>query len=223
MSVQEYIIIVAGGSGKRIKSNIPKQFIEVNGKSLILYTIEKFFTYNPSIGMCVVVHKDYLPHLNDLIKKYFPDKIIRTAIGGDTRFNSVKKGLELVEPDNTVVGIHDAARPMVSIETIKRCFETAAQKGNAIPVINVTDSLRIIENNTNKSVNRNNYKVIQTPQCFNASAIKKAFEQDYSSLFTDDASVLEKTGEKIFLVEGNIENIKITHDTDLILAQHLLK
>ena len=223
MTGQEYIIIVAGGSGKRIKSNIPKQFIEVNGKSLIVYTIEKFFAYNPAIGMCIVVHRDYLQHLNDLIKKYFPGKTIRTTIGGDTRFDSVKKGLELMEPDNTVVGIHDAARPMVSVETIKRCFETAAQKGNATPVINVTDSLRVIENNSNKAVNRNNYKVIQTPQCFNASAIKKAFEQDYSSLFTDDASVLEKTGGKIFLVEGNVENIKITHDTDLILAQHLLK
>ncbi|HWY12958.1 MAG TPA: 2-C-methyl-D-erythritol 4-phosphate cytidylyltransferase [Bacteroidia bacterium] len=223
MLSQEYIIIVAGGSGKRIKSNIPKQFIEVNGRSLIVYTIGKFFAYNPSIGMCIVVHKDYLQHLNDLIKRYFPGKTIHTTIGGDTRFNSVKKGLELVEPDNTVVGIHDAARPMVSVETIKRCFETAAQKGNAIPVTNVTESLRIIENNTNKSVNRNNYKVVQTPQCFNAASIKKAFEQEYSSLFTDDASVLEKTGEKIFLVEGNVENIKITHDTDLILAQHLLK
>ncbi len=223
MLSQEYIIIVAGGSGKRIKSNIPKQFIEVNGKSLIVYTIEKFFNYNPDIGMCVVVHQDHLQHLNDLLQKYFPDKKISTTLGGETRFNSVKKGLELVEPDNTIVGIHDAARPMVSVETIQRCFETAAQKGNAIPVINVTESLRIIENNTNKSVNRNNYKVIQTPQCFNASAIKKAFEQDYSSLFTDDASVLEKTGEKIFLVDGNVENIKITHETDLILAQHLLK
>lgn len=223
MPAQEYIIIVAGGSGKRIKSNIPKQFIEVNGKSLIVYTIEKFFTYNPSIGMCVVVHKDYLQHLNDLIKKYFPDKTIHTAIGGDTRFNSVKKGLELVEADNTIVGIHDAARPMVSVDTIKRCFETAAQKGNAIPVINVNESLRVIENNSNKAVNRTNYKIVQTPQCFNASILKKAFEQDYSSLFTDDASVLEKKGEKIFLVDGNNENIKITHDTDLILAQHFLK
>lgn len=223
MPSQEYIIIVAGGSGKRIKSAIPKQFIDVNGKSLIVYTIGKFFSYNPSIGMCVVVHKDYLQHLNDLIKKYFSNKTIHTAIGGDTRFNSVKKGLQLVEADNTVVGIHDAARPMVSVDTITRCFEMAAQKGNAIPVINVNESLRVIENNSNKAVNRNNYKVVQTPQCFNAAVIKKAFEQDYSSLFTDDASVLEKTGEKIFLVEGNIENIKITHDTDLILAQHFLK
>jgi 2-C-methyl-D-erythritol 4-phosphate cytidylyltransferase len=223
MSVREYILIVAGGSGKRIKSNIPKQFIEVNNKPLIIYTIEKFYSYNPYIGMCIVVHKDYLQHLNDLLKKYFPDKPIITAIGGDTRFNSVKKGLERIETDNTVVGIHDAARPMVSVDTIKRCFEAASQKGNAIPVINVNESLRIIENNTNKSVNRNNYKIVQTPQCFNAAAIKKAFDQDYSSLFTDDASVLERTGEKIFLVEGNIENIKITHETDLILAKHLLK
>lgn len=220
---QEHIIIVAGGSGKRIKGNIPKQFIEVNGKQLIVYTIERFFAYNPLINMCIVVHKDYLHHLNDLLKKHFPDKSIATTIGGDTRFYSVKNGLNLIENPNAVVGIHDAARPMVSVETIKRCFETAAQKGNAIPVVDVNESIRVIENNSNKAVNRTNYKVIQTPQCFHINAIKKAFEQEYSSLFTDDASVLEKTGEKIFLVEGNTENIKITHDTDLILAQHFLK
>jgi 2-C-methyl-D-erythritol 4-phosphate cytidylyltransferase len=223
MSGQEYIIIVAGGSGKRIKGDIPKQFIEVNGKPLIIYTIEKFFAYNPVIQMCIVVHKDYLQHMNDLIKKYFADKTIVTTIGGDTRFHSVKKGLELIGSSGEVIGIHDAARPMVSVDTIKRCYETAAQKGNAIPVVNMNESLRVIENNSNKAVNRSNYKVVQTPQCFNAALIKKAFEQEYSNLFTDDASVLEKIGEKIFLTDGNTENIKITHDTDLILAQHLLK
>ena len=218
-----HIIIVAGGSGKRIKGNIPKQFIEVNGKPLIIYTIQKFFAYNPDIQMCVVVHKDYLQHMNDLIKTYFPDKSIATTVGGEARFHSVKKGLELIEASNAIVGIHDAARPMVSTETITRCYEAASQKGNAIPVVNMNESLRVIENNSNKAVNRSNYKVVQTPQCFNAALIKKAFEQDYSNLFTDDASVLERIGEKIFLVEGNIENIKITHDTDLVLAQHLLK
>jgi 2-C-methyl-D-erythritol 4-phosphate cytidylyltransferase len=221
--LQEHIIIVAGGTGKRIKGNIPKQFIEVNGKPLIIYTIAKFFTYNPEIQMCIVVHKDYLQHMNDLLKKYFPDKNIKTTIGGDVRFQSVKNGLSLIENSNSVVGIHDAARPMVSVDTIKRCYETAAQKGNAIPVVDVNESIRVIENNSNKAVNRSNYKVIQTPQCFNTVLIKKAFEQDYSNLFTDDASVLERMGEKIILVDGNTENIKITHDTDLILAQHFLK
>lgn len=223
MSGQEHIIIVAGGSGKRIKGNIPKQFIEVNGKPLIVFTIEKFFAYNPLIRMYIVVHKDYLQHMNQLIQNYFPGKVIQTTTGGDTRFDSVKKGLELIENSNAVVGIHDAARPMVSVDTIRRCFETALQKGNAIPVVDVNESLRVIENNSNKAVNRTYYKVVQTPQCFHVNFIKKAFEQDYSSWFTDDASVLERTGEKIVLVEGNTENIKITHDTDLILAQHLLK
>jgi len=221
--MQEHVIIVAGGSGKRIRANIPKQYLDVNGRPLIAYTIEKFFGYNPAISMYVVAHKDYLGHMNDLLAKYFPGKTIQTTIGGDTRFESVKRGLALIELSNAVVGIHDAARPMVSVETIKRCFETAAAKGNAIPVVEVNESLRIIENNTNKAINRSNYRVVQTPQCFNVSAIKKAFEQDYSSLFTDDATVLERTGEKINLVEGNTENIKITHDRDLIFAQHYLK
>jgi 2-C-methyl-D-erythritol 4-phosphate cytidylyltransferase len=220
---EEHVIIVAGGSGKRIKANIPKQYLDVNGKPLLVYTIEKFFGYNPGIKMIVVAHKDYLQHLNDLLKKYFPEKTIATTIGGDTRFDSVKRGLALIEPSAAVVGIHDAARPMVSVDTIKRCYEMASAKGNAIPVVEVSESLRIIENNTNKAVNRSNYKVIQTPQCFNVSTIKKAFEQEYSSLFTDDATVLERTGEKINLVEGNSENIKITHDRDLVLAQYFLK
>ena len=223
MPNQEHIIIVAGGSGKRIKANIPKQYIDVNGKPLIVYTIDVFFKYNPDIRMYIVAHTDYLAYLNELLQKYFPGKKIQTTTGGETRFESVKRGLELIQEDGGIVGIHDAARPMVSVDTIQRCFETASQKGNAIPVVNVNESIRVIENNSNKAINRSNYKVVQTPQCFNAVSIKKAFEQDYSTLFTDDASVLEKSGEKIILVEGNTENIKITHDTDLILAQHLLK
>jgi 2-C-methyl-D-erythritol 4-phosphate cytidylyltransferase len=221
--MQEHVIIVAGGSGKRIKANIPKQYLDVNGKPLIVYTIEKFFAYNAGIKMYVVAHKDYLHYMNELLKKHFPDKEIQSTTGGDTRFESVKKGLALIESSNAVVGIHDAARPMVSVDTIKRCYEMASLKGNAIPVVDVNESMRVVENNSNKAVNRSNYRVIQTPQCFNVAAIKKAFEQDYSSLFTDDATVLERSGEKINLVDGNTENIKITHDRDLILAQHLLK
>ena len=126
MPNQEHIIIVAGGSGKRIKANIPKQYIEVNSKPLIYYTINVFFKYNPDIKMYIVAHKDYLSYLNELLKKYFPDKQIITTIGFDTRFESVKKGLALIETDAGVVGIHDAARPMVSVDTIRRCFEIAA-------------------------------------------------------------------------------------------------
>lgn len=221
--MQEHVIIVAGGSGSRIKANMPKQYLEVNGRPIIVHTIGKFFAYNAGIKMYVVAHKDHLQYMNELLKKYFPDKEIQTTTGGDTRFESVKKGLALIEPSNAVVGIHDAARPMVSMETIKRCYEMAAQKGNAIPVVEVNESLRIIENNSNKAINRSHYRVVQTPQCFNITAIKKAFEQEYSSSFTDDATVLERTGEKINLVDGNTENIKITHDRDLILAQHFLK
>ena len=144
-------------------------------------------------------------------------------MGGTTRFQSVKNGLRLVTNPQSIVGIHDAARPFVSLQTIKNCFETATLKGNAIPCISLNDSIRKIKNKTNIAVNRNDYKIIQTPQCFLASIIKQAFNQPYNPLFTDDATVLESIGQTIFLVDGNIENIKITTPHDLLIANAFLK
>lgn len=223
MSGKNYIIIVAGGTGSRIKNDLPKQFIEINGKPILAYTISKFFEFDPAITICVVVHADYVKHLKDLLRTYFPEKNIQYTIGGPTRFHSVKNGLDLITDSNAVVGIHDAARPMVSIETIQRCYATAEKSGNATPAIIVNESLRHIEGDKNFAVNRNEYRIIQTPQCFNATLIKKAFTQNYKNSFTDDASVLETFGHSINLVEGNVENIKITYPNDLILAQHYLK
>ncbi|MGZ4038440.1 MAG: IspD/TarI family cytidylyltransferase, partial [Bacteroidia bacterium] len=155
--------------------------------------------------------------------QYFPEKNICLCEGGDTRFHSVKNGLAHVKDSNGVVGIHDAARPLVSVETIRNCFETAAQKGNAVPVISLSESLRHIENNLSRAVNRSDYKIVQTPQCFKTGLIKTAFEQDYSSAFTDDATVAEQAGLKINLVEGNPENIKITTPADLVIANAFME
>lgn len=205
-----------------MKSDRPKQFIDIKGEPIIVKTIRAFLEYNPNIHIIVSVHKNYKSHLEGLLEKYqLSEKDIRITFGGDTRFASVKNGLALIDDGNGIVGIHDAARPFVSKQTIANCYETAAQKGNAIPCISVSESMRKISNNINHSVNRNEYKIIQTPQCFTVSKIQKAFEQDYTPSFTDDATVLEATGERINLVEGNEENIKITSPHDLLIAQAL--
>ena len=161
--------------------------------------------------------------MEGLIEKFeLKSSDIHITFGGESRFASVKNGLMLIDNENAIVGIHDAARPLVSQQTILNCYETAAIKGNAIPCVSINESMRKISNNVNNSVNRNEYKIIQTPQCFLVSKIKKAFEQDYSSSFTDDATVLESIGETIVLAEGNEENIKITSPHDLLMAGAIL-
>jgi 2-C-methyl-D-erythritol 4-phosphate cytidylyltransferase len=221
--LKKNLIIVAGGTGTRIKSEIPKQFIELCGKPVIVHTLQKFLSYDPDLNIIVVCHKDYYDHFSTLAQKYFPGKTIRITEGGETRFHSVKNGLALLDASSEVVAIHDAARPLVDLETIKNCFETAEKKGNAIPVIAVNESLRQVESSKNKMVKRTDFRIIQTPQCFQLHLIKKAFEQNYNETFTDDASVLEKAGHDINLVEGNSDNIKITTALDLKIAEALLK
>lgn len=216
---QYNVIIVAGGTGTRMQSSIPKQFIEIKGKPVIIHTIEKFLEFDEYMNIIVSVHPEYMTDTNFMLAEYFPDKNIHIVAGGETRFHSVKNGLNVIGNKNDVVGIHDAARPFVSVETIRRCFETAAIKGNAIPVSPVNESLRMITNGINKAVSRDDYKIVQTPQCFVVSKIKEAFHQEYSPFFTDDATVLEGMDERIHLVEGNPENIKITNPYDLKFAE----
>lgn len=220
---EQYVIIVAGGIGTRMKSDRPKQFMDLGGVPIIIRTIRCFLNYNPAIHIIISVHKNYKAHLEGLIEKFdLKSADIQIIFGGETRFVSVKNGLSLIESEEAIVGIHDAARPFVSLQTITNCYDMALSKGNAVPCISVNESMRKISNNINNSVNRNEYKIIQTPQCFHAAKIKKAFEQDYSHAFTDDATVLESTGEKIVLVEGNEENIKITSPHDLLIANAML-
>ena len=204
-----------------MQSDIPKQFIEVDGQAIIVRAINAFLNYDNSIQIIISVHKDFKTYLEDLCAKNNL-KNIKITLGGQTRFQSVKNGLSLIADETAIVGIHDAARPFVSIQTIKNCFNTAKEKGNAIPCVTITESLRNVNAEKNTAVNRNDFKIIQTPQCFLASKIKKAFLQEYNSSFTDDATVLESIGEKINLVEGNIENIKITDKFDLVIAKALL-
>jgi len=216
-----YALIVAGGSGKRMGIETPKQFLELAGRPVLMHTIERFKSFNDSIEIITVLPENQLRHWLYLQEKYsftIPQTLVK---GGIHRFFSVKNGLKFVNVPG-IVAIHDGVRPFVSIDTIKRCFETAEKLGNAIPSVSPADSLRILNDKGSQPLNRLNVKQIQTPQVFNADLIKKAYLQEYSPEFSDDATVLERSGEKINLIEGNRENIKITNPEDLLISSALL-
>ena len=216
-----YALIVAGGSGKRMGIDTPKQFLELAGRPVLMHTIERFKSFNDSIEIITVLPENQLRHWIELQKKYsftIPHTLVK---GGTHRFSSVKNGLKFVNVPG-LVAIHDGVRPFVSIDTIRRCFEVAEKLGNAIPSVSPADSLRIINEEGSVPVSRLHVKQVQTPQVFSAELIKKAYLQQYCTDFTDDATVLEKSGEKINLVEGNRENIKITNPEDLLISSALL-
>ena len=219
--MDQYVVIVAGGSGKRMGMDTPKQFLELSGRPVLMHTIERFREFNPTIEIITVLPENQLRFWNDLKNKYSFDIPHTMVKGGSKRFLSVKHGLEFVNSPG-LVAIHDGVRPLVRLETIRRCFEAAEKYGNAVPVISPADSLRMEKGEKNSPINRMEVKQIQTPQVFDIAKIKKAYLQDFDPSFTDDATVLEKTGEKIHLVEGNRENIKITNPEDLFIAQTLL-
>lgn len=216
-----YALIVAGGSGKRMGAELPKQYLEIAGKPVLMHTLERFKAFSDSIEIITVLPENQLRFWSGLQKKYsfsIPHTLVK---GGKARFFSVRNGLKFVD-DPGLVAIHDGVRPFVSLDTIRRCFETAERLGNAIPVIPPSDALRIVSEQGSMPVNRLLVRQVQTPQVFHSSLIKKAYQQEYLPEFTDDATVLEKTGTRINLVDGNRENIKITTPEDLIISAALL-
>ena len=221
----KYAIIVAGGKGERMGAKMPKQFLELAGKPILMHTLEKFRATDPSIEIILALPENQIDFWEGLFHKYQVSKPRHTIVkGGKTRFHSVQNALKLVKQQG-VVAIHDGVRPLVSSETIKRCFADAEEKGNAIPVVEVVDSLRHYskQEKTNEAVSRSCYKIVQTPQCFKSELILKAYEQAFDKLFTDDATVVEKLGETINLVKGNRTNIKITTVEDLKIAEIFIK
>jgi 2-C-methyl-D-erythritol 4-phosphate cytidylyltransferase len=221
MNKNKTVLIVAGGKGERMQTDLPKQFIEIAGKPILMHSIEAFANYDTSIQIVLVLPADQQIVWSTLCKKYNFEIPHQVVLGGNSRFQSVKNGLSVVD-SSTLVAVHDGVRPLVSAETIERCFETAETYKAVIPVVDVVDSIRQISNNISKSVDRNTFKLVQTPQVFDATLLKNAYEQGFSPLFTDDASVLEKMGVKVKLVEGNRENIKITTAYDLAIAELFL-
>jgi 2-C-methyl-D-erythritol 4-phosphate cytidylyltransferase len=215
-------IIVAGGKGERMNADVPKQFLEINGKPILMHTLEAFINFDASLQLILVLPAAQIDFWESLCEAHdfnIPHQIV---MGGQTRFDSVKNGLNVVKSPS-LVAIHDGVRPLVSKETIARCFDAAAKFGAAIPTMDAIESIRFVDANGSKSVDRNAYKMVQTPQVFDAQLLKKAYEQDFSPLFTDDASVVEAMGVTVQLVDGNRENIKITTEFDLIVAERLLE
>ena len=217
------VIIVAGGKGLRMGSDIPKQFLPVGGKPVLMRTLERFREYSPTLKIILVLPKAQQDYWRQLCADYHFNVEYQLADGGETRFHSVQHGLALI-PDEAegVVGVHDGVRPFPSIDVIRRCYDTAREKKAVIPVIPVVETLRHLQGKSSITVPRDDYRLVQTPQCFDIQLLKAANRQPYNDGFTDDASVVESFGHAITLVEGNRENIKITTPYDLKIAKVLI-
>jgi len=216
----QYVIVVAGGTGSRMKSLVPKQFMELARKPILMRSIEAFYRYSQDIKIIVVLPVEQKSFWQELCRKHrfqIPHLLVE---GGETRYHSVRNGLREI-PDNGLVAIHDGVRPLVSQETIDGCFREAALHGNAIPCLPVYESVRQINPHGNSMVDRATLRMVQTPQVFSCSLIKEAYLQSPNAEFTDDASVLEGMGYSIHLTDGNRENINITDPFDLAFAEHL--
>jgi 2-C-methyl-D-erythritol 4-phosphate cytidylyltransferase len=221
--MKKYAIIVAGGKGLRMNVELPKQFIPIGGKPLLMWTIEAFYHYNKTIRVILVLPVSHQEYWNTLCKQYnfeFPHYI---ANGGESRFHSVRNGLEYVTDEDALVAIHDGVRPFVNNKTLAEAFSCAMEYDTAVPVIEVTDSVRKINENGNAAVDRSTLRLVQTPQVFKSTVLKNAYCQPFCPEFTDDAGVVEKAGFQIMLTEGNKENIKITTPFDLKIAEALLQ
>jgi len=219
--MKKHIIIVAGGKGLRMGGEIPKQFLPIGGKPVLMRTIEAFHLYDNTIHVVLVLPVSQQAYWRELCKKYSFELPHEVADGGETRFHSVMNGLALVEGEG-LVGVHDGVRPFVSQEVITRCYEEAGTKKAVIPVIGVVETVRRLEGTDSVTVPRDQYKLVQTPQVFDVALLQRAYQQKYTEMFTDDASVVEALGEKVSLVEGNRENIKLTTPFDLKLAEMLI-
>ena len=219
----EFAIIVAGGSGTRMQSSLPKQFIAIGGEPILMRTIRRFHAYNPFLQLIVVLTKAEIPKWQALCFTHVFEIKHEVVAGGSTRFCSVKNGLAAITAPEGVVAIHDGVRPFVPIATIAQAFKVADQKGNAVVAVPLKESIRQVTESGNAAVDRNQFRLVQTPQCFRLSLLRAAFALPEEPGFTDDAAVVEKYGENINLVAGTYENIKVTTPDDLLWAEAFLK
>lgn len=220
--MKKSVVIVAGGKGLRMGGELPKQFIPVAGKPLLMHTLTVFYEWDASADLILVLpesHHSYWRMLRAELNFTIPHTIVA---GGDTRFHSVRNGLDAVQEPG-LVAIHDGVRPFVSPDVITACFEEAAITGAAIPVVPVIDSIRWRDGNKSCPADRDSFCAVQTPQVFVSDLLKIVYKQPYSGLFTDDASVFEAAGGCVSLVEGNRDNIKVTTASDLFYAKMLLE
>ena len=222
--MDRYAILVAGGKGLRMGSDIPKQFLPLRGRPVLMHTIDVFRRTYPDIHIILVLPREQQDYWRQLCGQHDYDVEVCVADGGETRFHSVHNGLSLIPDDaRGVVGVHDGVRPFVSPETIRRCFEAAEEFGAVVPVVPVVETVRqLLADGSSMTVDRNAYRLVQTPQTFDIQLLKKAYGQPFDPFFTDDASVVEAMGHPIKLVEGNNENIKLTNPADLKLAEGMV-
>lgn len=219
--MKKYAVIVAGGTGTRMQSKVPKQFLQLKGKNILQRSVEVFLQAYDDMQVVVVLPHEYL--LYESIQYLKKDARVLFTEGGDTRFHSVRNGLQLV-PENSVVFVHDAVRCLVTTDLIHRCYEQALEKGNAIPAVAVKDSLRVIdEHHHSQPIDRSKVRIIQTPQTFKGEYLLAAYQQQYRESFTDEATVLEKFGMLVHLAEGEETNIKITVPNDLLIAEKIIE
>ena len=220
-SMLKYAIIVAGGSGTRMGGNLPKQFLLLKNMPVLYYTVHTFLEAYDDLKVILVLPAEYTDMGQEIIDAWFDKDRIRITTGGDTRFQSVKNGLQLVE-EESIIFVHDGVRCLLSAALIHTCYEKAVETGSAIPVVTSKDSVRMITDEGNDAIDRNKVMLVQTPQTFHSKILLPAFKIDYKDKFTDEATVVEAYGLKVSLVEGEETNIKITTPMDLVMAEGLL-
>ncbi|MFM7672126.1 MAG: 2-C-methyl-D-erythritol 4-phosphate cytidylyltransferase [Bacteroidota bacterium] len=215
-------VIVAGGQGLRMQSDRPKQFLELEGRPILLHTVETFLQSYSDMQVVLVLPQSHMEEGKKIISTLTGWERVRFALGGETRFHSVQNGLQQISGP-AILFVHDAVRCLLSVQLIHRCYEQALALGSAIPVINATDSIRMIEGQQSRSLSRSNIRLVQTPQTFQSEILIPAYQTDYLTSFTDEASVVEHAGVPVHLVEGEEQNIKITRAIDLVIATAYLQ
>jgi 2-C-methyl-D-erythritol 4-phosphate cytidylyltransferase len=219
--MKKYAVIVAGGSGTRMGGDLPKQFILLQNKPVLYYSLKAFLEAYDDMEVILVLPIGHTDKGQEIIDAYFDKDRIQVTDGGDTRFQSVKNGLQLIQ-EESIVFVHDAVRCLVTKELIQRCYASAVETGSAIPVISSKDSVRLITEEGNDAIDRNKVMLVQTPQTFHSKILLSAYQIDYKDKFTDEATVIEAYGLKVSLVEGEEDNIKITRPVDLLIAESIL-
>ena len=215
-------VIVAGGNGSRMNTALPKQFLLLNGKPILYYTLHTFLKAYNDLNIILVLPEEYIAAGQEIIDAFFDYNRIQITVGGRTRFHSVQNGLQLIKTES-IVFVHDGVRCLLSADLIQRCHDAAIEHGSAIPVIDSKDSVRMLRGGFYEAIDRLSIKLVQTPQTFHSKILLPAFKIDYKDRFTDEATVVESFGLKVHLIEGEENNFKITKPQDLLLAEQLLK
>ncbi len=219
--MQKSVIITAGGIGKRMGSDLPKQFLVLGGKPVLVHTLELFFKYDPTIEIILTLPNEWRGYWETVIDKYYCRVPHIVVNGGEERYHSIQKALKRCS--GTVIAVHDGVRPFVSFETLDRCFSALNEYEAVVPVLRLKESIRQTNENSTNAVDRSNYRLVHTPQCFHADVLLKAYEQAYHDKVTDDACLVEELGHTIHLVESNEENIKLTTPFDFLIAETIVQ